>query len=587
MAAEPIFVGIVVGLVVGKPLGIVGATWLVSRPWFGGLPRTVTWPPLVGAATVAGHRVHRVAAHRRHHLRGPGSRRPSWASWRRSILASLAAWVVFGVIHGCRPRRSTGARARGAAHPRPPTTSTTRSTTCGPDRRAGHAGRVRRLRMPLLRPGRAGGAPAGAGLRQRPALRVPPPAAGRRARARRDGGARRRGGGCAGPVLGDARPALRPPGRADLPRPDALRRRAGPRRRPVRRRPAPGATPSASTGTSTAPTPAAPPAPRPCSSTAGATRARTTSTPWRRPSSAAGQPVAGGRLTAGQALCRDHQPHGPPAGRLPRPARHHRRGDGLRGRARRQRHRPAAAHRSRRRGVLPAGRVRVRRLRPRPRRDRRRARPGGRALPACGGGWASRSSGLAWACSKPGPLRARPAAPLARGRPGGRHPRAGQQPRRPAAAAEWFGVEHHHLPIDGGDKAGQEARVRRARASTASTWWCSPATCRSSRPSSATSGRAASSTSTTRSCPRSWAPAPTTRPTSGGQDHRGDGALRHRRARRRPHHRPGRHRVSHRDDVADLQRKGRDLEVAVLARAVRAHIEHRTLVYGRRTVVFD
>jgi formyltetrahydrofolate deformylase len=46
-------------------------------------------------------------------------------------------------------------------------------------------------------------------------------------------------------------------------------------------------------------------------------------------------------------------------------------------------------------------------------------------------------------------------------------------------------------------------------------------------------------------------------------------------------------RVSHRDDVAALQRKGRDLEVAVLARAVRAHIEHRTLVYGRRTVVFE
>jgi len=46
-------------------------------------------------------------------------------------------------------------------------------------------------------------------------------------------------------------------------------------------------------------------------------------------------------------------------------------------------------------------------------------------------------------------------------------------------------------------------------------------------------------------------------------------------------------RVSHRDDVDDLRRKGRDLEVAVLARAVRAHIDHRTLVYGRRTVVFD
>jgi formyltetrahydrofolate deformylase len=46
-------------------------------------------------------------------------------------------------------------------------------------------------------------------------------------------------------------------------------------------------------------------------------------------------------------------------------------------------------------------------------------------------------------------------------------------------------------------------------------------------------------------------------------------------------------RVSHRDDVDDLRRKGRDLEVTVLARAVRAHVGHRVLVYGRRTVVFD
>jgi formyltetrahydrofolate deformylase len=46
-------------------------------------------------------------------------------------------------------------------------------------------------------------------------------------------------------------------------------------------------------------------------------------------------------------------------------------------------------------------------------------------------------------------------------------------------------------------------------------------------------------------------------------------------------------RVSHRDDVDDLRRKGRDLEITVLARAVHAHIDHRVLVYGRRTVVFD
>jgi len=45
-------------------------------------------------------------------------------------------------------------------------------------------------------------------------------------------------------------------------------------------------------------------------------------------------------------------------------------------------------------------------------------------------------------------------------------------------------------------------------------------------------------------------------------------------------------RVSHRDSVEDLIRKGRDLEKIVLSRAVRAHVENRVLVYGNKTVVF-
>ena len=46
-------------------------------------------------------------------------------------------------------------------------------------------------------------------------------------------------------------------------------------------------------------------------------------------------------------------------------------------------------------------------------------------------------------------------------------------------------------------------------------------------------------------------------------------------------------RVSHRDDVGDLIRKGKDLERVVLARAVRLHLENRVLVYSNRTVVFE
>ncbi len=45
-------------------------------------------------------------------------------------------------------------------------------------------------------------------------------------------------------------------------------------------------------------------------------------------------------------------------------------------------------------------------------------------------------------------------------------------------------------------------------------------------------------------------------------------------------------RISHRDTIADLIRKGKDLERVVLARAVRLHLQHRVLVYGNRTVVF-
>jgi formyltetrahydrofolate deformylase len=45
-------------------------------------------------------------------------------------------------------------------------------------------------------------------------------------------------------------------------------------------------------------------------------------------------------------------------------------------------------------------------------------------------------------------------------------------------------------------------------------------------------------------------------------------------------------RVSHRDDVARMTRAGRDLETVVLARAVRAHLDHRVLVHGRKTIVF-
>jgi len=46
-------------------------------------------------------------------------------------------------------------------------------------------------------------------------------------------------------------------------------------------------------------------------------------------------------------------------------------------------------------------------------------------------------------------------------------------------------------------------------------------------------------------------------------------------------------RVTHRHSVEDMIRRGRDLERLVLAQAVRWHLDHRVLIYGNKTVVFD
>ncbi len=45
-------------------------------------------------------------------------------------------------------------------------------------------------------------------------------------------------------------------------------------------------------------------------------------------------------------------------------------------------------------------------------------------------------------------------------------------------------------------------------------------------------------------------------------------------------------RVSHKDEVQDLVRKGRDLEKVVLSRAIWSHLKRTILVYDNRTVVF-
>lgn len=46
-------------------------------------------------------------------------------------------------------------------------------------------------------------------------------------------------------------------------------------------------------------------------------------------------------------------------------------------------------------------------------------------------------------------------------------------------------------------------------------------------------------------------------------------------------------RITHRDSVSDMIRKGKDLERLVLSQAVRWHLDDRVMVHGNKTIVFE
>jgi len=45
--------------------------------------------------------------------------------------------------------------------------------------------------------------------------------------------------------------------------------------------------------------------------------------------------------------------------------------------------------------------------------------------------------------------------------------------------------------------------------------------------------------------------------------------------------------ISHKDTIADMKRKGRDIEKIVLAKAIWSHVHHKIIVRGNKTVVFE
>jgi Na+/H+ antiporter NhaA len=95
---SPITLGIVFGYVLGKPIGIVAATWLASRPWLLGMRRALSWPAIIGGATVAGigFTVSLLISSLAFH--GQQLEEAKLGVLAAAVLASLLSWAAFGVI---------------------------------------------------------------------------------------------------------------------------------------------------------------------------------------------------------------------------------------------------------------------------------------------------------------------------------------------------------------------------------------------------------------------------------------------------------------------------------------------------------
>ncbi len=96
--ASPITLGIFFGYVVGKPLGILAASWLATRPRLHGVRPPLSWPALAGGAAVAGIGftvsllISSLAFHGEH------LNEAKLGVLASAIAAPVVAWAVFAVM---------------------------------------------------------------------------------------------------------------------------------------------------------------------------------------------------------------------------------------------------------------------------------------------------------------------------------------------------------------------------------------------------------------------------------------------------------------------------------------------------------
>jgi Na+/H+ antiporter NhaA len=96
--ASPITLGVVLGLVVGKPVGIIAFSWLATRRWLGRLPLSVPWPALIGMAVVAGIGFTVSLLIASLSFTGADLQNAKVGVIAASILASALAWIVFRLV---------------------------------------------------------------------------------------------------------------------------------------------------------------------------------------------------------------------------------------------------------------------------------------------------------------------------------------------------------------------------------------------------------------------------------------------------------------------------------------------------------
>ena len=110
---SPITLGILVGLVAGKTLGVAGASWAAVR--LGGLPLSLPWPALIGAAAVAGIGFTVSLFIAEFTFDGVPLREAQVGILGAALLATAVAWGVFHLIDLLPPRLRSAAPTAPAA----------------------------------------------------------------------------------------------------------------------------------------------------------------------------------------------------------------------------------------------------------------------------------------------------------------------------------------------------------------------------------------------------------------------------------------------------------------------------------------